>query len=139
MSDELGNPSSFLGDPGEPVAEVDPEELKNFWLKTCEVQARFPGQTVSFSRKALGKFGPFDAAVWYRSSMILLLARGMPEQLSPWIKDGEPSDAVFRAMATIPMEWIGHEERQGLPFDIEEFFERLGEAGSGPDRATLPA
>ena len=33
MSDDLGNP-------GEPVAEVDPDDLKAFWQETRNLQAR---------------------------------------------------------------------------------------------------
>jgi hypothetical protein len=54
------------------------------------------------------------------------LARAQ-EQLASWVKDEEVSDAVFRIIATIPMEWVGHTEREGLPFDIEQFFSRLRE------------
>jgi hypothetical protein len=66
-------------------------------------------------------------AVWYRSSMISVLNKVAQGQLAPWVKDEEVSDAVFRTMATIPMEWVGHTEREGLPFDVEEFFSRLRE------------
>ena len=51
------------------------------------------------------------------------------EQTSPWMKDGEPVEAVFRTIATIPMERMGPTPRKGLPFDVEEFFRRL-EAGT---------
>jgi hypothetical protein len=61
--------------------------------------------------------------------MIWVLNQFMQEQFAPWIKDEEVSDAVFRTMATIPMEWIGHTESEGLPFDVEEFFRRLREGG----------
>jgi hypothetical protein len=129
MSDDLGNRLSFLGNPGESVAEVDPDDLKTFWQETRKLQAKFPGQDISFSPKAIAKTGANAPAVWYRSSMILVLNRVAQEQLSPWIKDEEVLDAVFRTMATIPMEWIGHAEREGLPFDVEEFFRRLRKAG----------
>jgi hypothetical protein len=36
---------------------------------------------------------------------------------------------ALRTMAAIPMEWIGHTEREGLPFDVDEFFRRLRESG----------
>lgn len=61
--------------------------------------------------------------------MISVLYQIAQEQLAAWIKDEEVSDAVFRTMATTPMEWVGHAEREGLPFDIEEFFRRLRKAG----------
>ena len=129
MSDDMGNPLSFLGNPGEPVAEVDPDDLKTFWQKTSELHAKFPGQNVSFSPKAIAMTEANAPAVWYRSSMIRVLNLVAQEQLSPWIKDEEVSDAVFQTMATIPMEWIGHAEREGLPFDVEAFFRRLRESG----------
>jgi hypothetical protein len=120
-----------LGNPGEPVAEVDPDDLKTFWQQMRNLQASHPGQHVSigFEAIAISKPGANAGAVWYRSSMIRVLNQFAHEQLAPWIKDEEVSDIVFRTMATIPMEWIGHTEREGLPFDVEEFFRRLGEDG----------
>jgi hypothetical protein len=125
MSDDLGNP-------GEPVAEVDPDDLKAFWQETRNLQARHPGQNVGMGlhvMKASFKPGANLPAVWYRSVMIQVLNQVAQEQLAPWVKDEEISDAVFRTMATIPMEWVGHTDREGLPFDVEEFFRRLREDG----------
>lgn len=79
--------------------------------------------------KATFKPGANLPAVWYRSGMIQVLNQVAQEQLAPWVKDEAVSDAVFRTMATIPMEWIGHTDREGLPFDVEEFFRRLREDG----------
>ena len=108
-----------------------PDDLKTFWQETRKLQAKLPGQHVSIGleAKTIAKSGANAPAIWYRSSMIWILNRLAQEQLSPWIKDGGLSDAVFRAMATIPMEWIGHTEREDLPFDVEEFFRRLREDG----------
>jgi hypothetical protein len=136
MSDALGNPPSFLGNAGEPVAVVDPDDLNAFWQETRGIQqetsnfqATHPGQhfSIGFEAKVLAKPGANPAAIWYRSMMIRLLNEFAHEQLAPWIKDEDVSEAVFRTMATIPMEWIGHTEREGLPFDVEEFFRRLRE------------
>lgn len=129
MSDDPGNPSSFLGNAGEPVAEVDPDDLKAFWQKTRELQARHPDVSVGFEAKAICKPRANPAAVWLRSGMIRVLSRYAQERLAPWIKEEEVSDVVFRTMATIPMEWIGHTEREGLPFDVDEFFRRLRDSG----------
>ena len=63
------------------------------------------------------------------SGQLQVLNQVAQEQLAPWVKDEEVSDAVFRTMATIPMEWVGHTDREGLPFDVEEFFRRLREDG----------
>ena len=54
------------------------------------------------------------------SGQLQVLNQVAQEQLAPWVKDEEVSDAVFRTMATIPMEWVGHTDRDGLPFDVEE-------------------
>jgi hypothetical protein len=70
--------------------------------------------------KAIYKPGSNVQAIWYRSTMIWALNRSVQERLATWVKDEEVSDAVFRTMATIPMEWIGHTEREGLPYNVEE-------------------
>lgn len=127
MSNDPGNPSSFLGKPGEPVAEVDPEDLKTFWQESRKLQASHPEASIGFTAKRIAKPPANAAAVWLRSGMIWVLTRYAPEQMAPWMKDQGVSDAVFRTMATIPMEWIGATEREGLPFDVEEFFRRLRE------------
>jgi hypothetical protein len=126
MSDAL---SDVLGNPGEPVAEVHPDDLKTYWQETRSLQARYPDRNVSVGLVAMKTSLPSAniPAVWYRTSMILVLNLFAQEQLAPWVKDEEVSDAVFRTMATIPMEWIGHTDREGLPFDVEEFFRRLKE------------
>ena len=133
MSDALDNPPSFGGNPGEPVPEVDPEDLKTFWHMARDLQARHTGQHVAIgfeAMKAVCKPGANARAVWYRSSMISVLNQFAQDQLSSWVKDGEMSDVVFRTMARIPMEWIGHTERQGLPFDVEGFFHELSTGGA---------
>src|SRR3954468_11786424 len=133
MSDALENLPSFGGRPGEPVPGVDPKDLKSFWHMTRDFQARRTGQHVALgfeAMKAVCKPGANAQAVWYRSSMICVLNQFAQDQLSSWVKDGEMSDVVFRTMATIPMEWIGHTERQGLPFDVEGFFRDLREGGA---------
>lgn len=129
MSDDPENPPSFLGNEGEPVAEVHPDDLKSYWQEVRKLREKFSGQQVSVGIRAetVGKLGSDPRAVWYRSGMIWILSRSAQERLSPWIENGEVSDAVFRTMATIPMEWIGHTEREGLPFDVDEFFRRLRE------------
>ena len=132
MSGALGNPRWFGGNPGEPVPEVDPEDLKAIWQLSRDVQARHPGQNVATSLelgKAICKPGANVQAVSYRSTMIWVLSQFAQGLLAPWVKDDQFSDAVFRTMATIPMEWIGTTPREDLPFDVEEFFRRLREGG----------
>ena len=130
MSDALQDSFSFGGNPGEAVPEVDPDDLKAFWQEGGGLHASRPGYAVGFEHmKAICKPGANAQAVCYRSSMIWVLNRVVQEQLAPWIKDEEVSAAVFEAIATIPMEWLGPTVREGLPFDVEEFFRRLKEGG----------
>jgi hypothetical protein len=79
--------------------------------------------------EAICKPGANVEAVYYRSSMIWLLKLIAQEQLASWVNDEQVSDAVFRTMATIAMGWVGHTPREGLPFDVEEFFRREREGG----------
>ena len=130
MSDALENLSSFGGNPGEPVPEVDPEDLKTIWQEARDLEAKHPGHNVAIGVdlvEAICKPGANAQAVWYRSSMILGFIRFAPGLLAPWVKDEQVSDAVFRTMAAIPMEWIGHTEPKGPPYDVEELFRRLRE------------
>lgn len=121
----------FGGKPGEAVPEVDPEDVKTLWQEQQKIQAVHPGQhaTGIDVMKAVCKPGANVKAVWYRMSMFGLLNVVASEQVSPWMNNGEPCEIIFRTIATIPMEWIGQSPRQGLPFDVEEFF-RLLETGT---------
>ena len=119
----------FGGEAGESVPEVDPDDLKAIWQIGEELQANHS------SVKAVGvevmkqacKPGANIEATWYRSSMIWMLTHVAQQQLTPWLRDGKIADPVFRAMASIPMEWVGSEVKQSLPFDVEEFLRRLNE------------
>ena len=63
-------------------------------------------------------------AVWYRISMLHALAGlGM---LSPWLRDGEPVDAVFQVAATFPMKRMSiGVPQQELPFDVRGFLAEI--------------
>ena len=125
MSDVLQN--LFGVNPGEPVPDVDPEDLKTIWQREPDLQARHPGQSVATGFEAMKAFckpGANAQAVLYRSRMIWVLNLFAQRQLSPWVKDEQVADAVFRTMATISMEWV-ETLQQRLPFDVEEFFRRL--------------
>jgi hypothetical protein len=119
----------FGGEAGESVPEVDPDDLKAIWQIGEELQANH--STV----KAVGvevmkqacKPGANVEATCYRSSIIWMLTHVAQQQLAPWLRDGKVADPVFRVMASIPMEWVGSEVKQGLPFDVEEFLRRLNE------------
>jgi len=81
--------------------------------------------------KNVCKPGADVQAVWYRMSLVWVLSQVAREQLAAWTKEGELDDAVYRTIAKIPMEWIGNNEREGLPFDVEDFFRRLNQDQTG--------
>lgn len=115
---------SFGGKPGEPVPEVDPDDLKTIWGIQHEAQAKHPGKTVTTGRALLQnrlKPGANIEATCYRAGMLAVLARFIAkEQLAP-DKDGMLDIRVFRAAATVPMQWTGAE--QGMPFDVDHFLQ----------------
>src|ERR1700690_2756442 len=125
MSDDAVKPPVFGGMQGEPVPQVDPEDLKILWRAQQELQARHPGGQVAVGSELLQQIckpGADIQALGYRASLMWLLTQIAPEQFIPFVKDGQPIDAAFRAAANIPAEWMEPGiVRQGPPFDVNEF------------------
>ncbi len=125
MSDIGMNPPRFGGHPGEPVPEVNPEDLKATWEFLEKLQAEHPGEQVATETgvvESLCKPGAQVQVVYYRSTVIWMMTQFAPEQIAPFIKDGQPTGAVYRAAAKVPLEWMGVEiARHILPFDVNEF------------------
>src|SRR5215469_18421798 len=128
MSDDAVNPPFFFGgSPGEPVPEVDPEDLKVLWREQQGLQARHPGKLGAMGfdvMKAICTPGANVGAVWYRSSMLWLLSQIARERFAAFTKDGQPTDAAFRAAAKVPVEWMGEGIKQQAPFDVDKFLWR---------------
>lgn len=124
----------FGGKPGEPVPKVGPDDVKAVWEVYQEVAKAHPGEQVAVGWEYIKHTctpGADVSAVAYRTAMLRILAAHADEHLTPWIHNGELDGALFRAAAQTPMEWIGvGVERQGLPFDLEEFLRRAREATS---------
>ena len=132
-------PPSFGGKPGEPVPQVDPEDLKKCWQLSHE----HPEKQAAIGMcllEAVCKPGADVQAVSYRAMLLALvlmpLAEGHPsiagEKLAPWVKDGFLDDVVFGAAAQTSMEWMGVGiVRQGLPFNLDEFMRRVREYQGG--------
>ena len=124
----MGGPPHFGGEPGTPVPIVHPEDLKAVWQVYREIELQRPGQRVGVCMSVIEracKPGANVQAVVYRTMMLQLIRHLAPEQLVPWMKKGDVDEEVFRVAADIPMQWIGREERHGLPFDVEEFVRRV--------------
>lgn len=124
-------PPAFGGKPGEPVPEVDLEDLKTFWQIEKDVQSH-SGPGVSVGRDLMEqacKPGVNIEAISYRAMTLWMMNQIAPEQLAQFMPEGQPNDSVFRAAAKIPLEWIGIGiVQQGPPFDVNEFMRLCGES-----------
>jgi hypothetical protein len=142
MEDELFANFAIPG-PG-PVPAVDPEDLRNVWelmqkvkVELSKIERLDPpqlGRAISYDLRGLGVTnlgcspGANSGAVWCRMEILDLLRHtsrfGMPlsEKIFLLDIDGKPSDAVFRAMAIVPVMGIPRDGPpiHGLPIDVEE-------------------
>jgi hypothetical protein len=131
LGSELQEPPKFGGKPGEPVPIVDPEDVKTVWQIGMGAQPNDAGKRVAVGidlMKRACKPGADVEAVSYRAGLIWLMTQMAPEERARFTRDGQPNDAVFRAAANVPAEWMGVGiERQGPPFDVQEFLRLCGE------------
>ena len=127
----------LFGPPGQPVPEVDPADVKAVWELGRDIEKRHPVKTGELHAYAVGiemfkaacKPGANIPAIFYRGMMLWMLVRHVQDQIAPWLKEGNPDDAIFRAIAQVPMEWMGvGVVRNGLPFDAEDFMRRVKKA-----------
>lgn len=130
MSDGAMKVPPFGGMPGEPVPQVNPEDLKILWRTQQELQARHPGLQAVAGRDLAQRIcteGAATDAVGYRMSLLWLLSQIASAQFAAFLKNGEPIDAAFRAAANVPAEWMGEGITQQAPFDVDEFLRLCGE------------
>jgi hypothetical protein len=120
--------SGWTGRAGEPVPVVDPVDIQLVWKAQQELEKRFPRSEFGLVAVAGGKSpcseGADVAAVGYRTAFLNLMIPYSPE-IAAHVKDGQLGESLCRAIAEIPMEWIGEKGREGLPFDEKEFILRL--------------
>jgi hypothetical protein len=131
MTDSFPNPPRFGGEPGEPVPEVDPEDIRATWEFHQKLQAEHPGEQIAVCAslaESICKPGADIQAVGYRSTIIWMTTVFAPERIAPFLRNGQPTDAVFRAAAKVPLEWMGVGiVRKGPPFDVDEFLHLCAE------------
>jgi hypothetical protein len=130
MNSSFGKPLLFGDQTGEPVPEVDPEDLKALWREQQKLQARHPGKQVAIGMGLAEQICKPEAdiqAVGYRVVMLWLLSQIARERFSLFTKDGQPIDVAFRAAAKVPLEWMGEAFTQQAPFDVDEFLRLCGE------------
>lgn len=129
MSDHPEKAPLFGRMPGEPVPKVDPEDLKILWRTQQEAEAR-AGRQVALGKdlaQQICKTGADIQALGYRVSLLWLLSQIAPTQFAAFSKDGQPTDATFRAAANVPAEWMGEGLTQQAPFDVDEFLRLCSE------------
>ena len=128
VADELNRPPMFGGKPGEPVPEVDPEDLKNSWEISRNSPAYHPEAAATADEvfEHACKPGADIRAIAYRAGMLSLLIHVAQEKLLG-LNESELDDEVFTAIAKIPMKWIATGVvTQGFPFDVDEFLRLCG-------------
>lgn len=119
-----------LGRAGEPVPQVDPEDVKAVWeIGQESVKGHSQGGIVigmEIFRRACKPAADVPAVI-YRMQQLSLLKLIQPNVMDPLLQD--KPEALFRAAAEIPMEWMGVGiVRHGLPFDPDDFVRRVREA-----------
>ena len=121
----------FGGEPGEPVPEVDPEDLKAVWQFQREVETKHGSQGaigIDLMKQVCAP-GADIQAIYYRTTFTWMTTQIAPEQIAPFTRDGQPTDSVFRVAAKVPLEWMGVGiVRQGPPFDVNEFVRLCNES-----------
>jgi hypothetical protein len=131
MPEELRNrileQMPWLNNPNNPIPIVDPADIKALWQqsKDLEAQPREPGSMLMINRKATAcNPGADIASVVYRLGMLQLANTALGLNF-PVTQDGKPTDAVFKAFATIPMQGIP-EGRSNTPrFDLFELVKMI--------------
>lgn len=119
----VAEPPKFGGEPGEPVPEVDPDDVKALWQMGRDVGEH--GAIGGHNLEAACKPGANVQATSYRAGQLSLIRHYAPEVWTRLTDNGEPHKAVFHAAAKVPMDWMGvGVVRQGPPFNFDEFVRR---------------
>jgi hypothetical protein len=117
----------FFQAPG-PVPAVEAADLEAIWNLQNDMQVGHPGQSISFDiRTHLRALRPdADApSAWCRLYVLALLQhiKKIGGLELPWLSDGKPSRAVFRALAIVPMTGVPvGKPTNRLPVDLDELF-----------------
>jgi hypothetical protein len=116
-----------------PIPPVDPADLKSVWAMQEELKRDFEkrvpnrapnqrfGVSINYYKRVCSP-GANLGALWYRLSILEL--RHISEITGtslPWPRAGKPGDAVFKALATVPMTGLAPgAARKVPPFDPDE-------------------
>jgi len=121
----------FFGARGNDVTAVNSDDLRKVWKMMRDLQAPTPagpsGSSSSGLYESVCSPGANVVAVWYRASMLEVLQMLPGNPLTPWSREGQLDDTVFKVAATFPMKKlpIGL-VKDGLPFDVQELVKQIG-------------
>jgi hypothetical protein len=114
-----------------PIPVVDPADVKALWQLQKNLKAKY-GQPVSIAIDTVATAcspGAVPWAVGYRLGMLTMLRMlwaGGRFELPAELLNNNPSDAVFKALATSPMNGIEPGSNlQGPPLDLQEFIKLI--------------
>src|SRR5580692_12191266 len=111
------------------VPPVDPSDLKDVWKRGQELRALHGSEPAVTSYDLRGDCsncspGADVTAVWYRASMLSLLAESVG--LLPPEMPSEVRDVVFNVAAKFPMKRMElGVQYQGLPMDVDGFVKQI--------------
>ena len=119
----------WLKNPEKLISTVNPDDLKSLWKLQNDLQAMVgqpePGHSFIVGREIFQRAlssGANLMDVYYRFGRLSLLqacSEAWPLEF-PWIHDGKIDDAVFKALAIVPMTGLPPSGGGPFPFDVDE-------------------
>jgi hypothetical protein len=119
------------------IPSVDPADIKALHKVLSDMfagHAQQPGMAVGLNPGAVAKLltpGADINIVLYRLAWLGQFQAWSLEQASgfPWAHDGKVDDAVFKALAIVPMTGIPNEGITSTPFDMDELVRLIQSGG----------
>jgi hypothetical protein len=114
------------------IPAANPDDLKTLWKLQKDLESRYGQQGVimgiGLNQQSVLSSGANFGDVFYRLSWLrhLQILSEAGHLNFPWVHDGEPEAAVFKALAIVPMTG----RRPGVvyerpPFDVEELIKLI--------------
>jgi hypothetical protein len=108
------------------IVPIDPADLKNVWKLGREMQEEHPKEHTAIDLRVLETVcspGANVMAVWYRASMLGLLAELVG--LFPPEMPEDAKNVIFKIFAQFPIKLMGPGVSQGFPLDVQEFMKQV--------------
>jgi hypothetical protein len=100
---------------GDTVPSVDPDDFKKVWA----VRRALVGGSIDVEIfRRICKPSTDVMAAGYRASLLLLLTQSLPDELTEFVLEGEPSDAFLEMFATAALE-------EGKPLSLRELLKQI--------------